>query len=120
MPSPPRATPYTLREASGASRDSTLMTSAPMSARYMPPVGPAMRWASSRTRRRRAAARAGQSWPPQPTTAFRPALGAAAPHERGGELGAQDEHDARVVREHAEADQGAQGTVDLVVDANAQ
>src|SRR6267142_1663252 len=50
MPSPPREIPYTLRPASGAPRDSTLMTSAPMSARYMPQIGPAIRCASSSTR----------------------------------------------------------------------
>ncbi len=41
---------YTERPASGASRDSTFTTSAPMSARYIPQIGPAIRWASSRTR----------------------------------------------------------------------
>src|SRR5262249_15151526 len=47
-------------------------------------------------------------------------LGAAAADERGGAIGAQDEHDAGVIGEHAEADEGAQGTVDLVVHADAE
>ncbi len=50
---------YTERPASGASRDSTLITSAPMSARYIPQIGPAIRWASSRTR---TPASGGGSW----------------------------------------------------------
>src|SRR5262249_35946926 len=115
MPSPARAIPYTLLEASGDSRDSTLMTSAPMSARYMPHVGRAMRWANSRTRTPSSARAGGEVM--AATTYHSPALAArlraaSMRAERGRELGAQDEHDAGVVREHAQPHQRPEGAVD--------
>src|SRR5215475_2904203 len=106
MPSPARAMPYTLREASGASCDSTLTTPAPMSARYMPAVGPAMRWASSRTR---TPSRGGGSGRVMAATTYHRILGggfaplpssiagsapAAASDQRSRELRPQDEDDA--------------------------
>src|SRR5215470_235623 len=121
MPSPARDTPYTLREASGDSRDSTLMTSAPMSARYMPHVGPAMRCASSRTRTPSSARAGGEV---MAATTYH-STGAAARlrassirAKRSRELGAQDEHDAGVVREHPQPHERPERAVDRVVDTD--
>src|SRR5262245_20651722 len=121
MPSPARAMPYTLREASGASCDSTLITSAPMSARYMPAVGPAMRCASSSTRTPSSGlVMAATTYHFSEGGALGGLAAAPAGHQRRGEFRAQDEHDAGVVGEHAETDQGSERAVDPVVDAHAQ
>src|SRR5258707_601163 len=97
------------------------MTSAPMSARYMPHVGPAMRCASSRTRTPSSARAGGEVMAAttyHSTGAPARVRATSTRAKRSGELGAQDEHDAGVVREHPQRDQGPEGSVDRIVHAD--
>src|SRR5713101_3896462 len=97
------------------------MTSAPMSARYMPHVGPAMRCASSRTRtpsRARAGGEVMAATTYHSTGAPARLRATSTRAERSRELGAQDEHYAGVVREHPQPHERPERAIDRVVDTD--